>query len=69
MSVLYDTQILERWPKWVCGRCYSPVKLLKQTSKWRGDCEECKWCKTKRTVRTSHWREYPDDIDLFFGRI
>jgi hypothetical protein len=68
-DVLHDTQILKRWPAWVCERCYSPIKLIKQTSKCHDDYEECKWCKTKRTVRTTQWRKYPDNIDIFFGRI
>ena len=69
MSILSDIAIRERYPKWVCDNCYSPVKLKKQTSKIRGDCERCKYCNNTRSVRTSYWRVYPDSIDLFFGVI
>lgn len=69
MNVRDDTTIRQRFFKWVCQRCKSPVKLLKQTSKQQGDCEKCIWCQTERAIYAQQWRKYPDSVDVFFGRI
>lgn len=69
ISSHYDPSLYsfgEKYKRWVCDKCFLPVKLKKQTSKKFGDSFPCKECSGERAVYTNNWRYDVDPFEKFF---